>query len=95
MTDDDGKPRKVSYFEAQPMGGRLIIPKRPKDDRTAGQVAYEAFMQERWGHPGDWIRGASVKQKASWEVSAKAVLDAAGGLVDLDGLVDDGFEGPG
>lgn len=63
-------------------------------ERTPGQVAYEAFTQAHWENSGRWD-GIHGKQRASWEASAKAVLDAAGGLVDLDGLVDDGFEGLG
>ena len=63
--------------------------------KTPGQIAYDAFTQQRWGHTGDWERGQTSVQRAAWEASAKAVLDAAGGLVDIDGLVDDGFEGLG
>lgn len=63
-------------------------------EKTAGQVAYEAFMTAHWGNDGGWDT-LHEKQRVSWEASAKAVLDAAGGLVDFGGLVDDGFEGLG
>lgn len=63
------------------------------DAKTAGQIAYEAYMAALNGGADDrWERQAPHVQGA-FEASAKAVLDAAGGLVDLDGLVDDGFEG--
>ncbi len=55
---------------------------------TPGQIAYEAFMQQHWSNSGNWAVGINDRQKAAWEACAKAVLDAAGGMVDLDGLID-------